>query len=119
MDRVPRPAADDASRGQASVELVALLPVLALVAAIAWQFVLVAHTGWAVSKAARAAARADAVGDSASAAAHEALPERLRRTARITVAGDGAVRVVARIPRVAPAPSLGTLSASERFEGGG
>ena len=42
-------------RGQASVELVAVLPFVLLVAALVWQLVLVGHTAWLTAQAARAA----------------------------------------------------------------
>ncbi|MCW3023755.1 MAG: pilus assembly protein, partial [Conexibacter sp.] len=43
--------------GQAAVELVALLPVLALVAALAWQSVVAGQAWWMAGAAAREAAR--------------------------------------------------------------
>ena len=58
-------------RGQATVELVALLPSLAVLLAALWQAALAGQAVWAVTAAARAAARADAVGG-----------ERARRRAR-------------------------------------
>ncbi|HEU0025119.1 MAG TPA: hypothetical protein VFQ12_10825, partial [Thermoleophilaceae bacterium] len=67
----PQPAGE---AGQASVELVAALPLVLLAAAVAWQLALSGHTAWLCAHAARAAARADAVGRSAGAAARSALP---------------------------------------------
>ena len=46
--------------GQAGVELVGVLPVVALLCALVWQLALAGHAAWAVSSAARAAARASA-----------------------------------------------------------
>ena len=66
-------------RGQASVELVAVLPCVLLVAAVVWQLVLVGHTAWLTAQAARAGARADAVGRDAEAAARSTLPRSLER----------------------------------------
>ncbi|MEA2226926.1 MAG: hypothetical protein QOF04_556, partial [Solirubrobacteraceae bacterium] len=47
-------------RGQATVELVALLPLLMLVALAAWQGVVAGQAIWLSGSAARAAARAEA-----------------------------------------------------------
>ena len=99
-------------RAQASVELVALLPLLAVLALGVWQAALAGHAAWASGAAARAAARAAAVeGDAAAGpAARRALPRSLRAGARVAVAGDGAVRVSragpARRPR-GPVPGAG------------
>ena len=70
-----RPAAGE--RGQASVELVAALPLVLLAGLLAWQLALAGHTAWECAHAARAAARADAVGRSAEAAARSAVPRSL------------------------------------------
>jgi hypothetical protein len=102
--------------GQASVELVALLPVLALCAAVAWQLCLVGHAAWAGSVAARAAARAEAVGADAHVAATTRLPDRLRPGLRVRAADDGAVTVVVRVPSVLPGGGpLTTLTSRARF----
>ncbi|HVW18454.1 MAG TPA: hypothetical protein VHB30_09410, partial [Solirubrobacteraceae bacterium] len=50
------------SRGQASVELVALLPIVLLVGAALWQAVVAGQAIWLSGGAARAAARAAAIG---------------------------------------------------------
>ena len=67
-------------RGQATVELVALLPVLAALLAALWQAVLAGQAVWAATTAARAAARADAVGADAARAPREPI-SRLARAA--------------------------------------
>jgi hypothetical protein len=115
----PSPCRGGAERGQASVELVALLPLIALVAAAAWQLVLVGQAGLSAAGAARAGARAVAVGEEAAPAARAQLPADVRGAARVTVGAGGVVRVAVPIRRVPPAPRLGTLAASARFEGGG
>ena len=56
-----------AQRGQAAVELVAVLPLLAALLAGLWQAALVGEAAWSAASAARAAARAAAVGGSAAA----------------------------------------------------
>jgi pilus assembly protein CpaE len=85
-------------RGQASVELVAVLPCVLLVAAVVWQLVLVGHTAWLTANAARAGARADVVGRDAKAAARSALPRSLERGLEVDRLGAGGVRVSVRIP---------------------
>ncbi|MDQ3676500.1 MAG: ParA family protein, partial [Actinomycetota bacterium] len=72
-DRGPREC------GQATVELVALLPLVAVLAGILWQATIVGQAVWLSGSAARAAARASAIGDDARAAARRVLPARLER----------------------------------------
>jgi Flp pilus assembly protein TadG len=88
-------------RGQASVETVALVPVLVLLTVATWQAAL---AGWAlvsVQSAARAAARAALAGSPARPAALAALPEGMRRGASTRIA-DGRVTVRVHIPAVLP-----------------
>jgi pilus assembly protein CpaE len=85
-------------RGQASVELVAVVPFVLLVAAVAWQLVLVGHAAWLTANAARAGARADAVGRDAGAAARSALPGSLERGLEVDRLRMGGVRVSVRMP---------------------
>jgi type IV secretory pathway TrbD component len=85
-------------RGQASVELVATLPVILLVGAIVWQLAIAGHTAWLTAHAARAAARADTVGRDAGAAARSALPGSLERELEVDRLRDGGVRVSVRMP---------------------
>ena len=67
------------SSGQASVELVAMLPVLALALGALWQGVVAGQAIWMSGSAARAAARAHALGDDAEDAARRSLPRTLAR----------------------------------------
>jgi hypothetical protein len=85
-------------RGQATVELVAMLPVVLLVGAIAWQLAVAGHTTWLTANAARAAARADTVGRSASDAARSALPGSLEDSLEVKRLKTGGVRVSVRVP---------------------
>lgn len=85
-------------RGQASIELVAALPAVLLIGAIAWQLALAGHTAWLTANATRAAARAEAVGRSGPAAARSALPQSLERHLEVRRLGNGRVRVATRIP---------------------
>jgi hypothetical protein len=101
--------------GQASVELVALLPLAVLLVAGAWQLAIAGHAMWAANAAARAAARAAALGDDAEAAARRELPGDLGRDARIRDRGDGTVVVTIGVPPVPGLPPLGHATASAHF----
>lgn len=102
-------------RGQAAVELVAVLPAVALLAALAWQAALAGQAVWLAGAAARAAARARFVGADPAAAARRVLPGRLADGVRVRAAGsDGAVRVAVRVPSVAGG-TLGTVEAGARL----
>ncbi|HEV3001812.1 MAG TPA: hypothetical protein VGW75_13815, partial [Solirubrobacteraceae bacterium] len=79
--------------GQATVELVALLPIIAVVALGAWQVAVAGHAVWAAGAAARAGARAEAVGADPDRAARRLLPSRVRRSATVRAGEDGVVRV--------------------------
>lgn len=92
--------ARDGESGQASVELVALAPLLAVLGALVWQAVLAGEAYWLAGIAARAGARAEAVSGTAAAGARSALPGHLRRGLRVRVAKPGAVEVAVRVPPV-------------------
>ena len=89
-----------AQDGQASVELVASLPMALLVGAVLWQLALAGHTVWLTAQAARAAARADLVGSSAAAAARSTLPKSMERDLEVERLREGGVRVSVRVPLV-------------------
>ncbi len=111
-----RPLPRRGERGQASVELVALLPVLVAGMLACWQVVLAGHALWSAHAAARAAARADAVGGDRLAAARGALPPSLEGGVRVRAAEeDGRVPVAVRIPSVLPGVDLGSLTARAGF----
>jgi hypothetical protein len=101
--------------GQAAVELVALLPVIAALLAALWQVVLAGHAAWAASAAARAAARAHAVGSDPRRAARDHLPASLERGLRLDAAEDGKVELTVHIPTLPGMPDLGRASATARF----
>jgi hypothetical protein len=84
--------------GQASVELVAMVPVILLVGAVAWQLALAGHTAWLTAHAARAAARADAVGDRPGEAARSTLPASLEDDLEVERLTEGGVRVSVKVP---------------------
>jgi hypothetical protein len=106
--------------GQASVEMVALVPLALLLGAVAWQLVLTGHTLWLCANAARVAARADLVGKSPARAARTALPRSLERDLSVPrLAGDG-IRVRVHLPVVLHAwHSPVTVAATASLSGGG
>jgi Flp pilus assembly pilin Flp len=81
--------------GQASVELVALLPVIAAVVLACWQGVVAGQAWWLAAVAARAAARAQLVGADPARAARAALPG--RQGARVRLREEHG-RLVVRLP---------------------
>jgi len=101
--------------GQASVETVALLPLVVLVGALLWQAVVAGQALWLSGAAARAAARAAAVGADAEAAAKAALPPRLESGLRVRAVGGGGVGVAVRVPSVLSGGSIATVHARAAF----
>jgi hypothetical protein len=102
-----------AERGQAGVELVALLPCLLLLVAALAQACLFALCAVAAERAASAGARAVARGAPAGAAVRAVLPGVLARAARVRVGADGSVAVTLAVPRVLPVAAL-SVGAVER-----
>ncbi|MFL5818681.1 MAG: pilus assembly protein [Conexibacter sp.] len=102
--------------GQATVELVALLPLIGLLVALLWQALLAGETVWLSGGAARAAARAVAVGADPADAARGVLPERLERGLRVARGPDGAVTLVLRVPAALGAGTIAPVTARARFE---
>jgi hypothetical protein len=90
--------------GQASVELVAVLPAVVVAGLVAWQLALAGHAAWMAAGAARSAARAEAVGRDGDRAARSALPAALERGLRVDRDGRGGVRVRVRVPLVLHGP---------------
>ena len=84
--------------GQASVEFVAVLPLVLVVGLVLWQLALAAQTAWLCANAARVAARAEAVGRDGAEAARSALPAGLRRGLRVEREDGGRIRVHVRVP---------------------
>jgi pilus assembly protein CpaE len=102
-----------AERGQAGVELVALLPCLLLLVVALAQACLFALCSIAAERAASAGARAVSRGAAPGAAVRAVLPRALAREVRVRVGADGAVGVTLHVPRLLPLPSL-TVDAVER-----
>ncbi len=103
------------STGQASVELVALLPLVLVCALAGWQLIVGGHAAWAAGSAARAAARAHAVGADPRASAQRVLPGRLERGLSVRAGRDGAVEVRVPVPAVLGGGTLTTITTRARF----
>ncbi|WP_354701398.1 hypothetical protein DSM112329_01712 [Paraconexibacter sp. AEG42_29] len=109
-------ARHESERGQASVEFVALLPLLAAIVVLLWQAVVAGQAVWLAGTAARAAARAEAVGGDPVAAARATLPVALHEGLKTTRDDDGGVRVRIRIPVVVDGDRrVATVTAQARF----
>jgi hypothetical protein len=102
-------------RGQATVELVAVLPLVAVLGFAVWQAAVAGQSIWLAGAAARVAARAQAIGADPEPAARSALPPRLKAGLSVRSGDDGGVTVTLRIPAVMGGGSLGTTSARARF----
>ena len=106
-------------RGQASVELVAALPVLILAVLVMLQLAVVGYSLWSAGTAARAGARAGHVGGDAVAAARSALPGPLEHGAKLE-AGGGSMRVRVLSPALVPGlPRIPVEAASALGAGDG
>lgn len=103
------------ARGQASVELVAILPLVVLLGLLCWQAVIAGQAIWMSGAAARAAARASALDADAEAAARRALPGALADGVSVDDAGGGDVRVHVRIPAVVGGIHLASVTERARF----
>jgi hypothetical protein len=100
-----------ASSGQASVSLIATIPLLLLVALALAQAALAEFGAWSAANAARAAARASYAGLDPRSAARAALPGPLADGAEVDVGADRA-RVEVGVPRLLPVPEPIAVSAS-------
>ena len=110
-----RPAAESRrSAGQATVELIAALPALALAAALALQLLLVGYSLSIADGAAEAGALAGAAGRDPGHAARDALPAWARTRSQVS-AGGGRVRVEMRPPAPLAALSRALTVSSEAW----
>lgn len=114
-----RTMARERQRGQATVELVAVLPLLVALGFALWQAAIAGQAIWLAGAAARAAARAAAVGADPTPAARDALPARLEDGLRVRPRDGGGVSVTLRIPSVLTGGTLASTSAEARFLGQG
>lgn len=97
--------------GQASIEVLGILPLMLLVGMLIWQLHLGMSAANAVESAARTGSRVAAQGGDARAAALRALPKSQRDGAQIVVAGE-LVRIKSNVPTVVPGLSTGWLKVS-------
>jgi pilus assembly protein CpaE len=92
--------------GQATIETIGILPLLALMLVVTWQIVLVGLTFVFAGHAARTGARALAVGNPVASAATSGLPGAWRDGAQVQsstdIDGNGTVSVSASIPLLVP-----------------
>lgn len=102
--------------GQATVELIALLPLVGLIVALLWQTALAGSAVWFGGGAARAAARAAAVGSNPLDAARAVLPGRFEHGLRLRREKDGGIALVVRVPAVLGGGALGSVTTRARFE---
>jgi hypothetical protein len=86
--------------GQASAELVAIVPALLVGVLVAAQLGVAGWALWSAGTAARAGARAAHVGGDVEEAARSALPAPLRRGARVR--GEEEIEVRVRVPALLP-----------------
>jgi len=109
-----------AERGQASVELLAILPLLVACALIAAQALSAGWALWSAGNAARAGARAEHVGGDGARAARRALPPRLREDARVTGPDEkqDEIRVSVRAPALIPNLDSGRFEAATKLGAG-
>jgi hypothetical protein len=98
------------------VELVAVLPFVALLAMLLWQAAVAGQSAWLAASAARSAARAHAVGLDGAAAARGSLPPRLEHGLLVRSGSDGSVRVRVGVPSVVGAGRLAVVRAEAHFE---
>jgi hypothetical protein len=104
---VRRPRREGTDRGVASLEVVALYPILVLLGTFALQAGAAVWTVALTTDAARTAARAAALDEDPAAAAQGALPEALDVAAvRSFGAPAHGVSVTVRVPRVSPLPQF-------------
>ncbi len=91
--------------GQAAVELLAILPLVGLAAAIVFHLAIAGWSLWSAAEAARAAARAAAVDSDPRQVALTALPTAFRKRASVRL-DSGRVEVGVAIPTLVPGISL-------------
>ena len=115
-DRTVSPAPGRGDGGQATIEFVALLPVLVLATLAMGQGAVAGYAQWSAAGAARAGARAQALGQDPRATVRKVLPAMLLRGHRVAAAESGArsgtVTVRLRVPSVVPGLRFGRVDAA-------
>lgn len=105
--------------GQASVQLVAIVPALVIATLLVAQLALAGHALWSAGTAARAGARAAHVGGGPRRVALRALPPGLRAGAEVRRQGGG-VRVRVRVPSLLPGiPRVPLVASTALMPGSG
>lgn len=102
-------------RGQASVELLGMLPFLLLAAVLVWQLLLVGYAVTSAENAARAASRVEARGGDGAKAAKRVVGGPLRKGIKTTIDGQKAV-VSVRVPLLVPGLSDDSIVVSRDAE---
>jgi hypothetical protein len=102
--------------GQASVELLAILPALVACALLAAHWLSAGWALWSAGNAARAGARAEHVGSDGEAVARRALPGLLR--GRAEARGGEPVRVTVRAPGLLPGVAPVPISVESKLDPG-
>jgi hypothetical protein len=103
-------------RGQASVELIGMLPFLVLAGLLVWQLLLVGYAMTSAENAARAASRADARGGDAARAAKRVIGEPLREGIKTTIDAAGKAVVRVRVPLIVPGLTRADVTISRDAE---
>ena len=108
-------------RGQASVELLAILPALIVCVVVAAHVLPSGWALWSAADAARVGARADHVGGEGADAAREALPTPLRPAGgkegeRQVESGEKGVSVEVDVPGLLPGLDASRIGAAARLE---
>lgn len=109
---------NQAERGTATVEFVAVLPALMLATLISIQMIAAGFSLWSASVAARAGARAAHLGSDPAASVRSALPEPMRAEARVRHRA-GVVTARVPVPQVLPFLPPLRVEASSGLEAGG
>lgn len=102
--------------GQASVELLALIPAIAALALLAAQIAVAGWALWSAEGSVRAGTRALAAGGDATVAARAALPTPLREGARVRV--DDGIDVAVDAPALVPGLPALQIVARGKLPGG-
>lgn len=110
----------DTERGQASVELLAILPALIGCVVVAAHVLPSGWALWSAADAARVGARAEHVGAEGAAAARDALPAPLRpgerRAERLVGSGAKGVSVEVEVPGLLPGLDVSRVRAAAWLE---
>jgi hypothetical protein len=97
-----RRARRERDAGTASLELVGLMPIVAVVASLALQYAAVVFVAHTADDAARQAARALSLGRDPTSAAEDVVPSNL--DVQVLTSGTGRVTVRVEVPRLSPLP---------------